>query len=553
MPGLPAYPFPLGVMKRDDARALFGTIVGPDRLRSEGADVDRVLAGCGSLPLAVRIAGARLANRPGWTAGTLADFLHDERGRLDQLQTGEMEVRASAELSYRHLPESAARVFRGFGQLGDDAVAGWTIAVAMGHADAAAEALETLLDEHLVEVVGTDRLGMQRYRMHDLLRCYARELAETDGRDVRLRRQLQVIDALIALARSANSAMPTRFLGVLGEPAPLTGPASAMAGTVRARPVEWFESERRILVGAVDSAIRLGQISRAADLAIELASFFDMRGYYGDWLRTHQLVLDAMPDLSDARAAALLRNLGQLHLYQDRYAAALASFDRSRALFAELGHLPGEAVAAAGAGSVYRVINDLDAALEAFVDALHAFGKAGDRHGEAVAHNAIASVWLERQDPEAAAGWLDSALELSRAVGDRHREAQVRRRIAELHELRGEPHMAQAELGRALGIFDDLADTHCAAYVQQSIGELCLRQGNAREASALLIGALAVQQQLGDRRAEARVACLLGELHHATGRKQTAKRYFHRSLSTWRRLEARDQAELVDAKLRSLR
>lgn len=553
MPGLPAYAVPLGVMDRDDARALFGAIVGPERLRSEAADVDRVLAGCGSLPLAVRIAGARLANRPGWTAGTLADFLHDERGRLDQLQTGEMEVRASAELSYRHLPESAANLFRGFGQLSDDAVAGWMIAVAMGHADAAAGALETLLDEHLVEVVGTDRLGMQRYRMHDLLRCYARELAETDGRDVRLERQLQVIDALIALARSANSAMPTRFFGILGEPAPLTGPASAMAGPVRARPVEWFESERRILVGAVDAAIRLGQISRAADLAIELASFFDMRGYYGDWLRTHQLVLDAMPDLSDARAAALLRNLGQLHLYQDRYTAALKAFDRSRALFAELGHLTGEAVATAGAGSVYRVVNDLDAALEAFVDALHAFGKAGDRHGEAVAHNAIASVWLERKDPDAAAGWLDGALELSRGVGDRHREAQVRRRIAELHELRGEAHLAQTELRRALGIFDDLADTHCAAYVQQSIGELCLRQGNAREASALLIGALAVQQQLGDRRAEARVACLLGELHHATGRKQTAKGYFHRSLSTWRRLEARDQAELVDAKLRSLR
>lgn len=553
MPELPAYQCRLGVMKRDDARALFGAIVGPDRLRLEGADADRVLAGCGSLPLAVRIAGARLANRPGWTVGTLADFLHGERGRLDQLRTGEMEVRASAELSYRHLPESAARAFRVVGQLADDSVAGWTIAVAMGHADEAAAALETLLDEHLVEVVGTDRLGLPRYRMHDLLRCYARELADTDSRDVRLRRQLQVIDALIALARSANSAMPTRFLGVLGEPARLTGPAAVLSSTVHARPVEWFESERRILVAAVDSAVRLGRVSRAADLAIELASFFDMRGYYGDWLRTHQLVLDAMPDPSDARAAALLRNLGQLHLYQDRYADALASFDRSRALFADLGHVSGEAVAAVGAGSVYRVINDLDAALEAFVDALHAFGKAGDRHGEAVAHNAIASVWLERKDPEAAAGWLDGALELSRAVGDRHREAQVRRRLAELHELRGEPHVAQAELERALGIFDDLADTHCAAYVQQSIGELCLRRGNAGEASALLIGALAVQQQLGDRRAEARVACLLGELHHATGRKQTARRYFNRSLSTWRRLEARDQAELVDAKLRSLR
>lgn len=553
MPDLSAHHFPLGMMKHDDARALFGAIVGPDRLRAEGADADRVLADCGSLPLAVRIAGARLANRSGWTVGTLADFLHDERGRLDRLQAGETEVRASAELSYRHLPESAATAFRAFGQLADEPVTGWLVAVAMGRADDAAGELDTLLEEHLIEVVGTDHLGLRRYRMHDLLRSYARELAETEARTVRRQRQLQVIDTLIALARSANAAMPTRFFGVLGEPAQPAGAAAAIVPAVRAQPVEWFETERRILVAAVESALRLGRVSRAADLAIELASFFDLCGYYGDWLRTHQLVLDAMPALSDARAAALLRNIGQLHLYRDRYTHALASFDQAREIFGVLGHLSGEAVAAAGAGSVHRVVNDLDAALEAFADALRGFSQAGDRHGEAVAHNAIASVWLERQDPETAASWLDSALELSREVGDRHREAQVRRRVAVLHELRGEPDVARAELERALGIFDDLADMHCAAYVQQSIGELCLRQGNAREASALLVDALAVQQRLGDRRAEASVAFLLGKLHHATGREQTARRYFHRSLSTWSRLEARDQVELVDAKLRSLR
>ncbi|MFE3247197.1 BTAD domain-containing putative transcriptional regulator [Streptomyces sp. NPDC059209] len=548
-PGLPAHHIPVGVMKHHEARALFGTIVGPDRLRLEGADTDRVLADCGSLPLAVRIAGSRLSNRPGWTVGTLADLLHDERGRLDQLRTGEMEVRASAELSYRHLPEQAATAFRAFGQLAGEPVAGWLVAVAMGRGDEAAKELETLADEHLVEVVGTDSLGLQRYRMHDLLRCYAEELAGSDDAGTRAQRRLEVIDTLIALARCANSAMPARFLGVLGEPAQA---AAAISPAVRARPVPWFETERRTLVAAVESAIRLGHVSRAADLAIELASFFDMRGYYGDWLRTHQLVLDASPAPSDAQAAALLRNLGQLHLYGDRYTDSVASFETSRALFAGLGHLSGEAMAALGTGSVYRVVNDLDAALETFVAALRGFGRAGDRHGEAVACNAIASVWLERRDPEAAAPWLDGALELSREVGDRHREAQVRRRIAAMHELRGELRLAQAELECALGIFDDLADTHCAACVQQSIGELCLRQGDAGQASALLVDALAVQQQLGDRRAEARVACLLGELHHATGREQTARRYFHRSLSTWRRLDAREQAELVDAKLRLL-
>jgi DNA-binding SARP family transcriptional activator/tetratricopeptide (TPR) repeat protein len=553
MPELPAYHSELGVMERDDARALFGAIVGPGRLGTEDADTDRVLAGCGSLPLAVRIAGARLANRPGWTVSTLADFLNDERGRLDQLQTGELEVRASAELSYRHLPEPAAKVFRVFGELGGEAVAGWLIALALGRADEAASGLETLLDEHLVEVVGTDRLGLHRYRMHDLLRCYARELTESEPPAERRSRGLRILDDLIALARVANSAMPTRFLGVLGDPAPPDGPAAAIVPVVRDKPVEWLETERRILVSAVESALRHGEVSRAADLAVELAGFFDMRGYYDDWLRTHRLVLDAMPVHSGVRAAALLRNLGQLHLYQDRYDDALASFDRSREIFAGLGHLYGEAVAAVGSGSVHRVVGRLDAALGEFTDSLHGFGKAGDRHGEAVAHNAIASVWLERQEPGAAAPWLDEALAISCDVGDRHREAQVRRRIAVLHELRGEPQDAHRELERALGIFDELADTHCAAYVQQSIGELCLRQGKSGEASALLVGALAVQQQLGDRRAEASVACLLGELHRTTGRKRTARRYFHRSLSAWRRLDARDEAESVDAKLRSLR
>ncbi|MFE3517133.1 BTAD domain-containing putative transcriptional regulator [Streptomyces sp. NPDC059166] len=558
MPGLPSYACPLGLMRHDDARALFGAIVGAERLLREGADADRVLAECGSLPLAVRIAAARLVNRPGWSVSTLADSLRDERGRLGAVRSGELEVRAGAELSYRHLPEPAALAFRSFGDLPDDAVPGWLVAVATGSGGQAGEeaagGLETLLDEHLVEVVGRDDLGLNRYRMHDLLRSYARELALTDHQETRMRRRLAVIEALTALARTANAAMPTRFLGVLGDPGGQGGrPPAAVAALVRERPVDWFESEHRNLVAAVDAAVRLGRTDLAAALTVELAGFFDMRGYYGDWLRTHRLVLDAMPSHDGSGAAALLRNLGQLHLYQDRYEDALASFDRSRALFAELGHRTGEAVAAVGAGSVHRVVGELGTALEMFTVALRHFAATGDPHGEAVARNAIASVWLEREDPEVAADWLRGALELSLVVGDRHREAQVRRRVAVLHELRGEPQAARGELEHALGIFDELADLHCAAYVQQSIAELCLRQGESGEASALLVGALAVQQQLGDRRAQARVAGLLGELHDATGRTQTARHYFHRSLATWRRLDVPDEAGLMDAKLRALR
>lgn len=550
---LPAHQYVVGIMRREEARSLFCAVAGEERLLSEQTDADQVLSACGSLPLAVRIAGARLANRPEWTVRALAEHLQDERGRLDQLQAGELEVRASAELSYRHLPESAATAFRALGEVAGGTFPGWVAAAATGNDSLAERDLETLLNEHLVEFVGTDPVGQHRYHMHDLLRYYAAERATSDHDAERIARQVRVIDAHIDLAREANEHMPTRFFGVLGPRRGFVGITAAVAPVVRADPVGWFEAERKLLVAGVESAVRIGRIAQAAALAVELASYFDLRGYYADWLRTHRLVLDAVDPSPDRATAALLRNLGQLHLYQDRYDDALAAFERSRRAFRELGDRLGEAVAAVGAGSVHRVLGDIDGSQRAFTDALDGFVASNDRHGEAVARNAIASVFLERREPEQAAPWLHGALQLSVEVGDRHREAQVRRRLAVLHEMEGNAEAARSELDTALATFDDLSDTHCAAYVQESIGELCLRQGSNGVASAMLHDALEVQRQLGDRRAEASIASLLGELHQTAGRKQTARRYLHRSLDTWHRLDAPEQAALVNAKLRALR
>src|SRR5207248_7626847 len=91
-------------------------VAGPNRVRDEPQACAAVLAACAGLPLAIRIAGARLAGRPGWTVQTLAARLADERGRLDELAVGDLAVRSSFQVTYENLPaiggQDAARCFQ---------------------------------------------------------------------------------------------------------------------------------------------------------------------------------------------------------------------------------------------------------------------------------------------------------------------------------------------------------------------------------------------------------------------------------------------------------
>ena len=96
-------------------RELFAGIVRrrPGRGRAGGGRRDPAL--CGYLPLAIRIAGARLAGRQAWRLRVMRDRLADESNRLGELRVGELGVRASFELSMRHCRRSAVRAFAAAG------------------------------------------------------------------------------------------------------------------------------------------------------------------------------------------------------------------------------------------------------------------------------------------------------------------------------------------------------------------------------------------------------------------------------------------------------
>ena len=117
-------------MPPGQAAELLTAIIGQARAQGEPEAVGEIARLCGYLPLALRIAGARLVSRPTWKVSWFATRLAHESKRLDLLKAGDLEIRASFGLSYLGRAETEHRAFRMLGLLAPDFPA-WNLAAVL--------------------------------------------------------------------------------------------------------------------------------------------------------------------------------------------------------------------------------------------------------------------------------------------------------------------------------------------------------------------------------------------------------------------------------------
>ncbi|WP_051450116.1 AfsR/SARP family transcriptional regulator [Actinospica robiniae] len=173
----------LGLTGLDDAAslALLRMAVGAARVDREPCAAEAIVEACGGLPLALRIATARLASRPAWALSKFAERLADPENRLRELRLGEVSVRAVLDAGLRAaertaLPGAAApaRILRLLGSmpaqdLGLDAVC----ALADAPPQQVEDSLEALVDHYLAE---SPEIGV--YRLRALQHAYAAQLSD---------------------------------------------------------------------------------------------------------------------------------------------------------------------------------------------------------------------------------------------------------------------------------------------------------------------------------------------------------------------------------------
>jgi tetratricopeptide (TPR) repeat protein len=536
LPGLHLHvPIVLDILPIPDSVRLLGRLVDQCRVDAEPAAAREIADLCGGLPLAVRIAGARLAARRGWPLAVLAGRLRDEHRRLDELVAGDLEVRASLALTYRSLPEEIRSGFRHLGVLGPAEFSPWLLAALTDVPLSQAEHVtERLADAQLLDAAGIGADGEVRYRLHDLVQLYARERAAAEEPVDEHRAAIQrLMEQLLAL------------IDAVGGRAPASAPTLVDQET-------WFEQERRTLVAAVELASRLGLHRVACEVSAALLILYQRQNSFDDWWRTHDAALGATRSAGDQRGeAVLLRGLGRLRYEQDRMGESRGYYVRALHICREQDDLPGLASALIGVATIDRELGQFASALRNLGEAAKVCDRLGDLGG--LAECAYGRGYIHRELGEfgAARMDLDSALAAYRKIGDRRGEGLTLRSMAMVFRATGELCQAARFAQQSVDVFCDMGNRLLTAYGMQALAKVQIRQLRPVEAERLLETSLAVCEKYGDRFGIALVLRTLGELNLSTGDLTVAAQYLTRSLALWEELglqlfQARVQRDLAE-------
>jgi hypothetical protein len=411
---------------------------------------------CGQLPLAIRIAGARLRARPHLTLERFSSRLADERSRLDALAVGDREVRSSLAVSHRVLDPQARRLFRLIAVLTAPEVTVWSAAALLDLPEPQGEELvEELVEARLLDVARVDGSGTVHVGMHDLVRLYAREQAAAAGTTADDGAALErAFGAALYLAERAQEGLPGGLPPLARGRAPRWPVSSAMVEQVRDDPVGWFESERAGLVAAVEQAATLGLDELAWDLACCLGRFLEMRGYFDDWRIVQDAALVAVRAAGNTNGeACLLCATGERHIDQDRYGDALEAFTKALATFESLGDATVRHTHVAPSAAPTACWGAWTTPWAASSRSSPCSGTWATPLGWPKPCTALA--WCTASTAETA---LQEGLDACRRIGHAHGEVFALAHLGELHTRRGETRAALERLHAALAICGEVVE-----------------------------------------------------------------------------------------------
>ncbi|MCX4725061.1 BTAD domain-containing putative transcriptional regulator [Streptomyces sp. NBC_01306] len=558
----------IDVMPPGESETLVAELLGAQRIDADPEAAGEFARLCGHLPLAIRIATARLSNRPRWSVRYLMERLCDEDRKLDELSSGERGVAGTLRLSYQVLSADCRATFRTLSLHPGRDLDIHSTAALLGLSTREAEThLETLLDAHLVQQPDVDL-----YSFHDLVRSYARSLCAQQSRESRTAAVEQLLTYYLTATEAACEAIfpgrSPRPTGLQASPARLP----RLTGVDEAH--SWFSRELITLLSTVELAAGTGYDRHAVWLARNVAFYSNARGNLHEFAALSRTAVAAARRLDDAALIGVsLSNLSvacwklglqdegiaaaeealelavahadrhtQAHceatlgLYgslQGRFEKALAHLRAAIALERDLGSPRAEAESLTVLSALYEKWGMFTEAAESAERAVSLVRRLG-RHETALV--ALTDLALAHTGLRRYATAEHHLVEARGLCGDDREPGQVALTLAlsaELAYRRGETERASAFADRALALSGLSASPLRRARVENMLGAVWEHRQDHATALRLHTQALETARSFGYRVEEtyalasmARVAALLGDVEAAAGHRSAAEDLF---------------------------
>jgi DNA-binding SARP family transcriptional activator/tetratricopeptide (TPR) repeat protein len=466
----------LDMLDVDASVAVVGRIAGRDG--TEAAALRRLAVLCDGLPLALRIAAARLAVAPTLRVAELVAELDDEHGRLAALglEDEDSTVRAALDASRRALSPLPARLLALLGlHPGPDVTAFVVAAMARVRVGEAQRALDALTAANLLSVNEPGRYGA-----HDLVRVYTRTLAAELPADVRREATGRMLDYYLHCADLADGQLPVGrgSVRVAPEHVPvelpkLSGPAAATA---------WLDAEQGNIIAAAELAAAPAAAPEwpvhAWQLPYTLSRFLWLRADRTTWLRTTEAALEAAMTLGDPEAKfVMLFNLGIVLAQFQRMDESLARHREALDVARASGDLKAQARALTTVADMLAFLGRLDESEASYREALDVSRSAGSRWAEANAHHNLGLLHLSSKRYDDAKTWLRAAVTMYREVGEQCGESTCHTDLAVVLLESGEEGEAVTSARTALSVASAAASPYHQAMAHDRLATVFDRLG----------------------------------------------------------------------------
>jgi tetratricopeptide (TPR) repeat protein/transcriptional regulator with XRE-family HTH domain len=556
----------LDVLPLRDAVALFTRAAGEGRTAGAPAEaLGEVVELCGRLPLAVRIAAARLRSRSAWSVENLVEKLRDHGHRLVALEAGSRSVATALESSYLDLDPHVRRGYRLLGLHPGAELDSYAVAALLdAGVNEADRLIDQLIDAHLLQEPRPGRFGF-----HDLVREHARATSTRD--DSEPDRRAAITRLLDCYRHAASAAMDVSYPHERSRrpdvPRART-PIPAFPDPVGAG--AWIDGELPNLVAAAQHAAEHGWPEHVSHLGATLHRYLYDQGRSVDAATLHQHSLAAARAVGDGRAEAdALVLLGKVHWwFHSRLEQAGELFELAAATAHAVGHHLGEVQALTALGAVRSLQGARGRAADHFaaaragvrqlsdhgaeVDALYflawhhirhgepamdefeqclALARAhGDRNGEWLALHGLGYAHGTRGRFERAIECLEQALRISRAVGDQRGTLGCLIGVARAHRQEGHDEQAASYYQQAIDLAQEVGNPNWECEAVHGLGRLACATGRPERALVLFSQVLDLSTKLGRPVADVRAHDGLAHAHRLLNKRDHARRHWQRAL-----------------------